>query len=83
MRLPAMRDIGVSRAYQCALIETMDELIAAPGVAGEVARRAQWLKWAIEGREPGTEPLEFIVDAPPLVPEPLACSPKIASTVRR
>jgi len=65
----AMRDVaGISRAYRCALIDTMDDLLRAPGLDHEVARRAQWLKWGLQGYEPGEQPLEFIDDSPPLVP---------------
>jgi hypothetical protein len=74
-----MRDIGISSAYACALVDTMNELMVAPRVSSEVARRAQWLKWALEGYEPGTEPLEFIADSPPIAPttEPPVCSPAL------
>jgi len=70
-----MRDIGISRAYAHALIDTMDELVAVPSVAPEVARRAQWLKWALQGREPGAEPLEFIADAPSIAPDHPVAAP--------
>lgn len=60
---------GISRAYACALTETLDELIAAPGASEEVRRRAQWLKWAIAGYKPGQEPLEFIADARSVMPD--------------
>jgi hypothetical protein len=70
-----MRDIaGISRAYQCALIDTMDELLAAPGLDHDVARRAQWLKWGLQGYEPGQEPLPFLEDSPPLAPAPAAAT---------
>ena len=72
-----MRDIaGISRAYRCALIETVDDLLAAPGLDHEVARRAIHLKSALGGYEPAALP--FIADAPPLAPRdalPLTPSP--------
>ena len=51
-----MCDIGISRAYQRALIDTMDELIAAPGIDHEVARHAVHLKGALGGYEPKALP---------------------------
>jgi hypothetical protein len=64
-----MRDVaGISRAYQCALIETLDELLQVSGLDHEVARRAEYLKWGLVGYDPGQEPLPFLEGSPPLVP---------------
>jgi len=74
-----MPDIGISRSYQFALIDTMNELIGEPRLTDEVRRRAVWLKWALEGRQPGNEPLEFIADAPSILPDIRPCSSVTAS----
>jgi hypothetical protein len=60
---------GLSRGHCKALIELMGALVGMRDVDLEVRRRAQYLKWALEGYEPGEQPLDFIADAPPLVPE--------------
>ena len=63
--LPRLRGIGA--AYQHALVDTLGELVALPGLDGEIVRRAQWLKWGLEGHRPEGELLR-LANAPPLVP---------------
>lgn len=62
-------DVGIARAHRRVLIDLMAHLVGDDRVDLEVRRRAQYLQWALEGYEPGEQPLAFIADAPPLVPE--------------
>lgn len=69
--LPKIR--GLSSAYQHELIGLCADLAATPDVDDEIARRARWLQWALEGRQPGQEPLPqdllpYAGDAGPLAP---------------
>jgi hypothetical protein len=68
--LPAVR--GLAPARQRELVGIVARLVATAELDGDVRRRAQWLQWGLEGRQPGQEPLPFIADSPPLVPSALA-----------
>lgn len=46
---------GISHEYQHALVDLMVDLIATPELDVEIQRRAQWLKWGLEGRDPVAE----------------------------
>lgn len=80
---PAMRDIGISRAYACALTGTLDELMHQPRVSSEVVHRVQWLKWALRGYEPGCEPLELDSRPRSRMPPPSSPNERIASACER
>lgn len=54
--------------HQRELVGVVAALAATPGLDDDVRRRALWLQWGLEGRQPGQEPLPFIDDLPPLVP---------------
>ena len=43
---------GLSREFQLALIKLLALVLAAPELDDDVERRAQWLKWKLEGHDP-------------------------------
>lgn len=58
--LPELR--GIPRAVQRALVNILALLLASPDLDHDVERRAQWLKWKLEGYDPaaGAEPLQRV-----------------------
>lgn len=58
-----MPDIrGLSRALQLALINILALLLASPDLDDDVARRAQWLKWKLDGFDPAAAAAERRVE---------------------
>lgn len=43
---------GMPRAFQHALVSLLALVLLLPGIDADVERRAQWLKWKLEGFDP-------------------------------
>jgi hypothetical protein len=46
---------GMPRALQRALVNLLSLVLLLPGIDPDVERRAQWLKWKLEGFDPAAQ----------------------------